>query len=31
MPGFFVLAGTTLSNFAEGCLLGVSVYLAVRS
>ena len=31
MPGFFVLAGTALSNFAEACLLGVSVYLAVQS
>ena len=30
MPVLFALAGSALADFAEGCLLGASVYLVSR-
>lgn len=30
MPVFFTAVGTALTHFAEGALMGVSVYLASR-
>ena len=30
MPILFAVAGTSLAHFAEGCVLGASVYLVSR-
>ena len=30
MPIFFAILGTPLAHFAEGCILGASVYLVSR-